>query len=89
MQAIQTRYIPAGRYGARIAAECERGGIRIPFPYEAHDTEAAHVAAAQALCEKFAQEDSAGGCPREGNPWLRPRAVGALPDGYYAHVFTS
>jgi hypothetical protein len=91
MQAILTKYIgPTNAHGARIRAQCERGSITIPWPGEL-DIEAAHVAAAQALCEKFAEEDAAryGKAANKRNPWLAQRYCGGLnmKQWHYAHVF--
>ena len=49
--------------------------------------EACHVAAAQALVDKFVAEDAA----KYGthvNPWSKPRVCGQIPSGEYVHVFT-
>lgn len=87
-QAIRTRCLPATSYkSTRIKAACARGSITISWP-DAQDNTAAHIAAADALCERFVSEDAKlYGSPRNGNPWAKRRAVGCLPDGSHAHVF--
>lgn len=82
MQAITTKYIPCtNTKGSRIKATCERGSITIPHPHELSG-EAAHEAAVNALCEKFAKEDlKEYGTPIEKNPWLRPKVCGGTKIG--------
>jgi hypothetical protein len=89
MQAIITKYLgPTNSRGARIKAECERGKIFFPFPYELSGDEV-HRAAVHALVEKFAAEDvKQYGTPKDKNPWLRPFVTGQIPSGEYVHVFT-
>lgn len=86
MQAIETKYIPAANTrGSRIKAECDRGSITIGYPHDLSG-DACHIAAADALVEKFVKEDAA----RYGtnkNPWSKPRVCGGLKSGHYAHVF--
>ena len=73
----------------RIKAKCERGAISIPYPHELSGDDC-HVAAAQALVEKFAAEDlKEYGTPIIQNPWMRERVAGGLPGGTVAHVFIS
>jgi hypothetical protein len=89
MQAIITKYIPPSAKGSRIKATCERGTLTIPFDHEC-DTGGAHRKAAQALINVFINEDKARNRPDSfyENPWSKPFASGALPDGLtYAHVF--
>lgn len=87
MQAIITKYIPPTNYKpSRVKAKCERGSITISWDYNGEMD--SHLAAAQTLVEKFAKEDFArNGQPIESNPWLRPRVMGQLPGGNYAHVY--
>lgn len=88
MQSILTKYIPAtNTRGSRIKAICDRGSLTIAYPHELSG-DAVHVAAAQALCEKFLAEDEKRGDAREGNVWGRPRVCGGLPSGSYAHAFS-
>jgi hypothetical protein len=90
MQAIITTYKPAtNTRGSRILARCTRGSITVPFDY-ALDTGANHIAAAQALINRFLKQDQLERSePPRLNPWNRPRAVGQLPSGSYAHVFVN
>ena len=85
MQAIITKYLPPGNVrGARIKASCDRGSVTIDWPYEG--PEESHVAAAQALVDKFIEED-ADEYGTHVNPWSCPRACGSIPSGEYVHVF--
>ena len=85
MQAIITKYLgPTNVRGSRIKASCDRGSITIGWPYEG--PEESHVAAAQALVDKFVAEDAAK-YGEHVNPWSRPRACGSIPSGEYVHVF--
>ena len=85
MQAIITKYLgPTNIRGSRIKASCDRGSITIPYPHIG--IEENHVAAAQALVDKFVREDAAQYGEHE-NPWSRPRACGSIPSGEYVHVF--
>jgi hypothetical protein len=46
-----------------------------------------HIAAAQALVDKFVKEDA----EKYGthvNPWSRERVCGQIPSGEYVHVYT-
>lgn len=90
MQAIQTKVLPAtNTLGTRIKATCERGSFTIPYP-DGKDLGDAHHVAARYLTTQFANEDSKHyGTNLSRNPWLRPFVTGQLPDGSYAHVFTS
>ena len=90
MQAIITTYKPAtNAHGSRILARCTRGSITVPYDHEL-DTEQNHIAAAQALINRFVKKDLLERSePPSGNPWNRPRAVGQLPSGSYAHVFVN
>lgn len=87
MQAILTRYFgPTNSRGSRIKASCERGSITIPYD-DTHGADAAHIAAAQALVDKFTREDAQRYATRpHSNPWLRRRVMGALDRGM-VHVF--
>lgn len=88
MQAIITKYIgPTNSRGARIKAECERGKIFFPYPYELSGDEC-HRAAVDALTAKFAKEDAAAGAPMHRNYWLGEYVTGQIPSGAYVHVFT-
>lgn len=89
MQAIITKHIGAtNTHGSRIKATCDRGTITVPVDYDLDSRAANHVAAAQALVNKFLQEDfDIRGELRSDNPWNRPRAAGAAYNGTYAHVF--
>lgn len=87
MQAIVTKYIgPTERRGSRIKASCERGSVTIGYPHELSGDNV-HIAAANALVEKFIKEDK----KRFGdnvNPWAGTRVCGCIGNGVYAHVFT-
>ncbi len=50
-----------------------------------------HAYVARELCEKIADEciARAGGNTLAGKTWLRPMVCGQLPNGDWAHVFTS
>ncbi len=93
MQAIITKVLPpTNTRGCRIKAECGRGSFVVSYP-DAENQEAAHVFAVNALVARFADEDARPApkgyaTPREENTWLRPRVVGQLPSGAYAHVYT-
>ena len=88
-QAIITKYHgPTNFRGSRYSAECERGKISVGAE-DALNTEQNHVAAADALVARFLKEDKARYGSTELNPWSRPRAVGGLPSGSFAHVFLS
>jgi hypothetical protein len=88
MQAIITTYKPAtNTRGSRILARCTRGSISAPYDYDL-DSGFNHIAAAQALVNRFVKEDQLTRSePPRLNPWNRPRAVGQLPNGSRAHVF--
>ena len=92
MQAIITKALhPTNTRGCRIKARCARGSWVVSYP-DAQSDEAAHVFAVNALVARFADEDARPApkgyaTPRNENTWLRPRAVGQLPDGSYAHVY--
>ena len=88
MQAIQTKYLPAtNTRPTRIKAFCARGAIVITND---DSRESAHCYAANKLCEKFVADDvKLYGTPPLQNPWARKRISGCLPNGNYAHVFTS
>lgn len=90
-QAILTRYLPATNFnGSRIKASCERGSLTISYPDDKNMGEDAHRAAVEALMAKFVAEDAKQyGSPRETNPWSKPFVSGGLPNGDWAHVFTS
>jgi len=86
MQAIQTKYLPATNFKpSRIKAECSRGSIIVSKDYGLTD-EQEHVAAAQALVNKFAEEDKIK-YGTEKNPLLRQRFCGCLKNNTYVHVF--
>ena len=90
MQAIITKYLsPTDTKGPRIKATCQRGSVTVAWDHEftAQDN---HKRAAVVLCGKFANEDFAkrGEDPMH-NIWSRPFASGCLPNGAYAHVFTT
>ena len=85
MQAIITKFLgPTNTRGARIKAAAMRGSITISYDH-AIESEANHVAAAQALKEKFQFEDPAE--HRAHSYWVQPTVTGTLPDGTYAHVY--
>jgi hypothetical protein len=88
MQAIITTYKPAtNTRGSRILARCTRGSISAPYDHSL-DNCANHIAAAQALVNRFVKEDQLSlSEPPRLNPWNRARAVGQLPSGSRAHVF--
>jgi hypothetical protein len=57
MQAIITTYKPAtNTRGSHILARCTRGSISAPYDHEL-DNRANHIAAAQALVNRFVKED--------------------------------
>lgn len=86
-QAIITKYHgPTNFRGSRYSAECERGKIFVGAE-DALNPEQNHIAAAEALVARFLKEDKARYGSNESTPWSRPRAVGGLPSGDYAHVF--
>jgi hypothetical protein len=89
MQAIITKVLPpTNTRGCRIKAQCARGSFVVSYP-DAENQEAAHVFAVNALVARFANEDARTyKTPRSENTWLRPRVVGQLPSGDYAHVYT-
>jgi len=89
MQAIITKVLPpTNTRGCRIKASCARGSFTVSYP-DAENQEQAHAFAVNALVGRFADEDSRTyKTPREANTWLRPRVVGQLPSGEYAHVYT-
>jgi hypothetical protein len=87
MQAIITKYIgPTNSRGARIQAQCGRGKIYFPYPYELSGDKC-HRAAVDALTAKFAKEDEAAGAPMDRNYWLGDYVTGQIPSGEYVHVF--
>lgn len=88
MQAIITHYIaPTNFKPSRIKASCARGKIIVSYPYGLSG-DAVHEFAASELVRKFCAEDfDNDGTPIEHNPWNRPRVVGQLPSGDFAHVF--
>ena len=90
MQAIITTYKPAtNTRGSRILARCTRGSISVSYDHSL-DNCANHIAAAQALVNRFVKEDQLTRSePPRLNPWNRDRAVGQLPSGSYAHVFVN
>jgi hypothetical protein len=90
MQAIITTYKPAtNTRGSRILARCTRGSISVSYDYDL-DSDFNHIAAAQALVNRFIKEDQLTRSePPRLNPWNRDRAVGQLPNGSYAHVFVN
>ena len=90
MQAIITTYKPAtNTRGSRILARCTRGSISVSYDYDL-DSGFNHIAAAQALVNRFVKEDQLTRSePPRLNPWNRDRAVGQLPSGSYVHVFVN
>ena len=86
-QAITTRYLgPTNYKGARIKAECDRGSITVSYDYGLSDT-GRHVAARQALVDKFCAEDlKHRGEPIDKNPWNRAYTVGVTKSGEHVHV---
>jgi hypothetical protein len=88
MQAIITTYkFATNTRGSRILARCTRGSISVSYDHSLHNF-ANHIAAAQALVNRFVKKDLLERSePPSGNPWNRPRAVGQLPSGPYVHVF--
>jgi hypothetical protein len=88
MQAIITTYkFATNTRGSRILARCTRGSISVSYDHSLHNF-ANHIAAAQALVNRFVKEDQLTRSePPRLNPWNRPRAVGQLPSGPYVHVF--
>jgi hypothetical protein len=90
MQAIITTYKPAtNTRGSHILARCTRGSISAPYDHEL-DSGFNHIAAAQALVNRFVKEDQLTRSePPRLNPWNRPRAVGQLPSFLYVHVFVN
>ena len=90
MQAIITTYkFATNTRGSRILARCTRGSISVSYDYEL-DSDFNHIAAAQALVNRFIKEDQITRSEHPiDNPWNRDRAVGQLPSGSYAHVFVN
>jgi hypothetical protein len=90
MQAIQTKYISAtNTRGSRIRAKCARGSITVSWSYDLTE-EANHVEAVRVLTDRFVREDAKNyGTPVLENPWNKEFVTGCLPDGNYAHVFSS
>jgi hypothetical protein len=90
MQAIITTYkFATNTRGSRILARCTRGSISVSYDHSL-DNCANHIAAAQALVNRFVKEDQLTRSePPRLNPWNRDRAVGQLPSGSYAHVFVN
>lgn len=84
MQAILTQYLPATNMrGSRIKATCSRGSKTIPYDH-ALESEENHIAAAQALCDKFIRQDGT-----RYTLWGERRIAGQLANGNYVHVFNS
>jgi hypothetical protein len=90
MQAIITTYkFATNTRGSRILARCTRGSISVSYDHSL-DNCANHIAAAQALVNRFIKEDQLTRSEHPiDNPWNRDRAVGQLPSGSYAHVFVN
>ena len=90
MQSIITAYKPAtNAHGSRILARCTRGSISVSYDHDL-DSGFNHIAAAQALVNRFIKEDQLSRSEHPiDNPWNRDRAVGQLPSGSYAHVFVN
>ena len=90
MQAIITTYkFATNTRGSRILARCTRGSISVSYDHDL-DTDFNHIAAAQALVNRFIKEDQLSRSEHPiDNPWNRDRAVGQLPSGSYAHVFVN
>ena len=87
MQAIITKYLrPTNVRGARIKASCQATSIIVSWN-DGLSPEDNHRAAADALCQKLDQRcvDLYGSAPS--GIWTRPRVMGQLPSGEYAHVF--
>jgi hypothetical protein len=87
MQAILTKVLPAtNTKPTRIKATCERGSVIVCCDIH----EQGHVFVARKPCRSFAMADQKRyGTPLDKNPWERPFVTGQLPNGDYAHVFTS
>ena len=76
MQAIHTKYLPAtNTRGSRIKATAGAGSVIISYPHELSG-QAAHRAAADALCAKLGWVA----------PHYAPLLGGCLPDGSYCFV---
>ena len=90
MQAIITTYKPATNvHGSHILARCTRGSISVSYDHDL-DSGFNHIAAAQALVNRFVKDDQLTRSEHPiDNPWNRDRAVGQLPSGSYAHVFVN
>lgn len=86
-QAIQTKFLsPTNFRGSRIKASCARGSLTIPFN-SCRDDE--HIFTAQALCNKFIQEDEKQyerGMAHK-SFWRNKFVSGQLKNGNYVHVF--
>lgn len=81
-QAILTTYHPATeKRGAKISARCARGRISIDYPHHLN-RDLRYRAAAQALADRFVEEDfRERGHPKESNPWGRHLIGATMPDG--------
>lgn len=82
MQAIAVKFLPCTNFrGSRMKAWCERGSITVSYDHGLSHGDLG-LAAARALCEKFAKEDAKEyGTPIAENPWMRPLVGGGLPNG--------
>ena len=91
MQAILTKVIPAtDTKPTRIKAECSRGALMFSTTHLTVQvgSDEAHREAAQALCQRFCDEDQKEyGTHR--NPWGGSFVTGTLPNGDKCHVFTN
>lgn len=86
-QAIETKHVsPTNFRGARIKATCQRGSKVLEWD-DALNAEQNHIAAAEALCVKFAKEDAKTDPISALSRWIRPMVCGVLK-GSYVHVFT-
>lgn len=87
-QAIETKYLcPTNTRGARIKATCARASLTVPYPHDLDESERHAYAAAQLVAKFVAIDAKLYGTPAEKNPWNRPRVIGCLPTGAYAHVY--
>lgn len=87
MQAIITKFHgPTNTKPSRYSAECDRGKIFIESQ-DSLNSEGNHLAARNALVDRFVKEDSTRyGTQR--NPWAGPWVHGGLPNNDVVHVNT-
>ena len=89
MQAIITKFLPAtNTRPAQIKASCGRRPSFLRSIDYGGNIEDECIRTVDAMVEDFAAEDLVKyGTPIAGNPWLKPRVCGQIPNGSYVHVF--